>query len=83
MVVCGLPPIGCMPIIKTTNGVPLLRTCLEDKNSDAQSYNEKLVKLLPKVQAKLPGSKILYADTYNPLMDMIENPRKYGNHIKP
>ena len=32
------------------------------------------------VQAKLSGSQILYTDAYNPLMDMIKNPNRYGNN---
>uniref|UniRef100_A0A5B6YNI8 GDSL esterase/lipase n=1 Tax=Davidia involucrata TaxID=16924 RepID=A0A5B6YNI8_DAVIN len=77
--VSGLPPIGCLPIQMTLNlQPPILRTCLQDQNSDAQSYNQKLTKMLPQLQALLPGSKIVYADIYEPINDMIYNPQKYG-----
>ncbi|KAK4419888.1 GDSL esterase/lipase [Sesamum alatum] len=56
---------------------PVLRSCSHKENADAKSYNDKLEKLLPQIQADLPGSKILYVDTYNPLFDMITNPPKY------
>ncbi|XP_027177608.1 GDSL esterase/lipase At2g40250-like [Coffea eugenioides] len=47
-------------------------------NSEAQSYNEKLMKLLSHIQSKFPGSKLVYTDTYNPLMDTIRHPQRYG-----
>ncbi|XVE79863.1 hypothetical protein DITRI_Ditri14bG0091200 [Diplodiscus trichospermus] len=78
-VIAGLPPMGCLPVLITTRlRPPLDRTCLEDFNADARSYNQKLVKLLPRLQASLPGSRILYADVYTPLIDMVQNPQKFG-----
>lgn len=77
MVVPGLPPIGCLPIQMTVKS-PILRTCSHKENADAQSYNDKLEKALPRTQTELPGSTILYVDIYNPLMDMINNPQKYS-----
>ncbi|KZV41919.1 GDSL esterase/lipase-like [Dorcoceras hygrometricum] len=77
MVVSGLPPVGCLPIQRTAKS-PLLRSCIDMENKDAESYNDKLKKLLPQINAQLRGSKILYADIYNPMMDMIKNPQNYG-----
>lgn len=57
---------------------PLLRSCCHEENEDARSYNQKLEKLLPRMERELAGSKILYADIYAPLMDMISNPHNYG-----
>ncbi|KAK2996856.1 hypothetical protein RJ639_026546, partial [Escallonia herrerae] len=76
IVVSGLPPIGCLPIQMTTKSI--LRNCVWSQNSDSQHYNDKLVKVLSRLQALLPGSRILYYDIYTPLMDMINNPGKYG-----
>ncbi|KAH7542777.1 GDSL esterase/lipase At2g30310 [Ziziphus jujuba] len=79
IVVSGLPPIGCLPIqmtVKFEN--PSDRKCLEDENFDAQTYNYKLSKLLARLQALLPGSKLVYADIYGPLIDMINHSQKYG-----
>ncbi|MBA0700575.1 hypothetical protein Goari_022732 [Gossypium aridum] len=79
MIVAGLPPIGCLPIQMTAKfQTPTNRKCSEDQNSDAESYNKKLAKLLPELQAKLPGSKLAYADVYDPLFDMINYPQQYG-----
>lgn len=75
--VSGLPPMGCLPVQITAKS-PLSRSCNQNENDGAQSYNEKLEKLLPEMEKELAGSKILYADIYTPLMDMITNPQKYG-----
>ncbi|KAL6564331.1 hypothetical protein OROMI_015781 [Orobanche minor] len=79
MVITGLPPIGCLPIQMTAKS-PNRRRCIHKENVDAQSYNDKLIELLPRIESELPGSKILYVDAYNPLMDMISNPKKYGKY---
>lgn len=57
---------------------PKDRKCLEDENLDAQIYNYKLSRLLYRLQGQLQGSKLVYADVYNSLIDMINNPHKYG-----
>ncbi|CAN1266442.1 GDSL esterase/lipase At2g30310 [Linum perenne] len=80
MVVAGLPPIGCLPIQMTTalDLDPNNRKCIESQNTDSQSYNTKLKKLLCRLQDSLPRSKFLYANIYDPLLDMVNNPSKYG-----
>ncbi|XP_022947809.1 GDSL esterase/lipase At2g31550-like [Cucurbita moschata] len=78
-VVAGLPPVGCLLIQETISFQnPLHQVCLEDQNSDSEDYNQKLSKLLTNLQSQLSGSTILYADIYTPLIDMINNPKKYG-----
>ncbi|KAJ9176081.1 hypothetical protein P3X46_011431 [Hevea brasiliensis] len=81
MVVSGLPPIGVIPFqmktVKLEN--PLAgESWLEDQNRDSGVYNEELVKLLTRLQATLPGTKLVYNDLYEPVMDMITQPDKYG-----
>ncbi|KAL8213932.1 hypothetical protein R6Q57_003381 [Mikania cordata] len=75
MVVTGLPPMGCLPIQMASR---FTRSCLREQNYDARIYNQKLMKLLPKIQSSLKGSLIMYADVYNPMKDMIQNPQKHG-----
>ena len=57
---------------------PIWGGCIEKINVDTRSYNDKLGNLLPQVQAKLPGIKLVYQDTYGLVMDMINYPQKYG-----
>ncbi|XP_060196180.1 GDSL esterase/lipase At2g24560-like [Lycium barbarum] len=77
IIVNGLPPIGCLPIQMTAKS-PLLRTCINKENFDAQIYNQKLEHLLLQLQAHLPGSKILYIDSYAFVSDLINNAQEYG-----
>ncbi|OMO90902.1 Lipase, GDSL [Corchorus olitorius] len=77
--IAGLPPMGCLPLLITARLRPLFdRTCLEDENRDARAYNAKLVRLIPRLEKSLPGTKIAYADVYTTMMDMMNHPRKYG-----
>ncbi|KAM7260224.1 hypothetical protein ACFE04_015965 [Oxalis oulophora] len=55
-----------------------IRTCLEDQNSDARAYNNKLTNMLPRIQAQLHGSKLFYSDIYKPVIELIQNPAKHG-----
>ncbi|KAL1191060.1 GDSL esterase/lipase [Cardamine amara subsp. amara] len=78
IVIGSLPPIGCLPIQMTTKLRNIFRFCLEQENKDSVLYNQKHQKLLLKMEASLTGSKIFYADIYDPLLDMTQNPSKYG-----
>ncbi|KAJ8771390.1 hypothetical protein K2173_026567 [Erythroxylum novogranatense] len=79
MIVGSLPPAGCLPIRMSLRFPNIAdRKCIDEQNAYAQSYNQKLAKLLPQLQSKLSGSKLVYADIYKPLMDMIKNPKEYG-----
>ncbi|XWS71909.1 hypothetical protein CRYUN_Cryun03dG0179000 [Craigia yunnanensis] len=63
--IAGFPPMGSLPVLITARLEHSFdRTCLEDENADARSYNQKLVNLLPQLQASLPGSRIVYAGVY-------------------
>ncbi|KAF6174106.1 hypothetical protein GIB67_020288 [Kingdonia uniflora] len=75
----SLAPIGCLPIQMTAKFEnSSARTCVEKENADARSYNSKLEKLLPEIQVSLSGSKLIYASMYDPVIDIINNPQKYG-----
>ncbi|CAN8285397.1 unnamed protein product [Cochlearia groenlandica] len=78
IVVGGLAPMGCLPVQMTAKMRNVMRLCVEQENKDSVIYNQKLVKKLPEIEASLPGSKFLYANVYDPVMDMIQNPNEYG-----
>ncbi|CAL4946767.1 unnamed protein product [Urochloa decumbens] len=73
----SLPPFGCTPIQITLSRDPD-RACVDEQNWDAQVYNSKLQKLLQTLQGSLHGSKIVYLDAYRALMEILEDPAKYG-----
>ncbi|XP_031485314.1 GDSL esterase/lipase At5g45960-like [Nymphaea colorata] len=76
----GLPPLGCLPIEMTINFAnAVLRQCIDSLNLVAVSYNSKLQHMLNKVkESELKDANIVYADIYEPLLDAIKNPNKYG-----
>ncbi|XP_075098789.1 GDSL esterase/lipase At2g31550-like [Nicotiana tabacum] len=77
VLITGLPPLGCIPAQMTARS-SFNRQCIQNLNSEAQSYNQKLTEILPRIQGTFPGSKLVYADLYQPLIDMNTNPQKYG-----
>lgn len=75
--VFSLPPIGCMPAQRTLAG-GLLRKCADEHNEAAKLVNTKLSPALHSLANSLPRSRVVYIDVYNPLLNLIQNPQKYG-----
>ncbi|GAB2298622.1 hypothetical protein Dimus_032692 [Dionaea muscipula] len=76
LVVVGLPPLGCMPFIRTisiANG----SQCAESFNEAAYSFNSKIQRKLSTIAASL-NLKTLYADVYAVMHRAIHNPADYG-----
>uniref|UniRef100_A0A7N0RF04 GDSL esterase/lipase n=1 Tax=Kalanchoe fedtschenkoi TaxID=63787 RepID=A0A7N0RF04_KALFE len=78
----GLPPMGCLPAVITlySKSGPLDRSCIDSYSAIARSYNKLLEAELAKVSAEgaSRGVKVVYADVYSPVMDMIQQQDKYG-----
>ncbi|GAB4824323.1 hypothetical protein Ancab_007211 [Ancistrocladus abbreviatus] len=77
VIAVGIPPLGCTPL-QITERFEISRTCSNLENSEAQSYNRKLEKLLPQLQASVHQSRFIYFNIYDPLLEMISSPEKYG-----
>ncbi|KAG7966831.1 hypothetical protein I3843_08G068200, partial [Carya illinoinensis] len=75
--VLSAPPIGCVSSQRTLAG-GILRQCSEKYNQAAKLFNMKLSASLDSLNRNLPNSKMIYLDVYSPLLDLIENPKKYG-----
>ncbi|KAK6932636.1 GDSL lipase/esterase [Dillenia turbinata] len=80
IVVIGLPPMGCLPIVITLNSGTINRNCIDSELTVANDYNQMLQKELQAMQSQLAHQNvaIYYVDIYTPMMDMIRNPQKYG-----
>ncbi|PIA31307.1 hypothetical protein AQUCO_05100086v1 [Aquilegia coerulea] len=78
IVVAGLLPIGCTPVL---SGSVLNNACLLNLFSSLSSdFNKKLqdgINLMQPEFLKYNG-RIVYADLFLPLSDIIQNPMKYG-----
>ncbi|KAJ4702163.1 GDSL esterase/lipase [Melia azedarach] len=78
--VFSAPPIGCVPSQRTLAG-GTERECAENYNQAALLFNKKLSAKLDSLKSSLPNSKIVYIDVYSPLLDLIQNPQKYGFEV--
>ncbi|KAK4481397.1 hypothetical protein RD792_012287 [Penstemon davidsonii] len=75
--VLSTPPIGCVPSQRTLGG-GILRMCAENYNQAAELVNAKLSREIDSLNQRLPQSRILYTDVYNPLLHIIQHPQNYG-----
>lgn len=74
LVVVGVVPFGCMPLVKTLKDIT---KCDDEYNHVALSFNTKIQKALVTLKATL-GIKTSYVDAYNLIQSAIQNPKKYG-----
>ncbi|PIN09776.1 Triacylglycerol lipase [Handroanthus impetiginosus] len=75
MVFHGLGPLGCIPSQRVKSS---RRQCLSQVNQWVQQFNSKVNKLIANLNAHLPSSQLIFADTYQEVLDLIENPTAYG-----
>ncbi|CAN8264551.1 unnamed protein product [Cochlearia groenlandica] len=72
--VMGTLPLGCLPGASNTFG----GLCLEPANAVARLFNRKLANEVNNLNSMLPGSRLIYIDMYNPFLELINNPLRYG-----
>lgn len=77
MGVFGAPPLGCLPFMRTMFG-GLERKCREEINMASKLFNSKISSELHKLHQNWPQAKIVYINIYDPLLNIIQNPMKYG-----
>ncbi|KAL7100018.1 hypothetical protein ACP275_09G122300 [Erythranthe tilingii] len=75
--VTSLPPLGCLPATRTLFGFHE-SGCVSRINTDAQQFNKKINSAATQLQKQLPGLKIVIFDVFQPLYDLIANPKKSG-----
>lgn len=75
MVFHGLGPLGCIPSqrLKSSRG-----QCLNQVNLWVQQFNSRVEKLIANLNSHLPSSQMTFADTYQAVLDLINNPSSYG-----
>ncbi|KAK1556712.1 hypothetical protein Q3G72_010607 [Acer saccharum] len=83
IVVTGLPPMGCLPVVITLNSEDaiLQRGCIDKYSTVAREYNQMLQNELKSMHfgsANNIDAKIYYFDIYGPMIDMIQGPAKLG-----
>ncbi|XP_050211676.1 GDSL esterase/lipase At2g30310-like [Mercurialis annua] len=80
LIVAGLVPVGFAPFQRSARYInPFMLTySLDEQNKNSIIYNEKLINLLNKFQQSHPASRIVYTDLNITIVDMINDPNKYG-----
>ncbi|GLT29538.1 hypothetical protein SLA2020_043970 [Shorea laevis] len=74
LVVVGVPPIGCMPLVKTLMSQ---ETCVEEYNKFSSAFNAKIKVKLSTLRVTL-GIRGVYADAYGAVQNAMNNPKLYG-----
>ncbi|KAG9446101.1 hypothetical protein H6P81_012229 [Aristolochia fimbriata] len=73
-VVVGIPPLGCLPLVRTVTGES---DCSDQYNQVGVMFNSKLKAKLGELQRAL-NIKAAYADIYDSMVNAIRTPQKYG-----
>lgn len=73
--ISGLPPMGCLPLERTTH---VFRDCVEEYNDVAKDFNGKLQETVGKLNRELPGIQLVLANPYDIFIDIIQHPEKFG-----
>ena len=76
----GLPPMGCLPLERTIN-ILGHNKCVEKFNNVALEFNGKLNGLVKRLNKELPGLRLMLADAYTILYQIIKRPSLYGKFI--
>ncbi|XP_015881508.3 GDSL esterase/lipase At2g42990-like [Ziziphus jujuba] len=74
----GLPPMGCLPLERTTN-IFGNHECIEEYNKVAVNFNEKLKGLVAKLNQDLPELKLVFTESmYDIAYQIIKKPASFG-----
>ncbi|KAL8136690.1 hypothetical protein V2J09_002691 [Rumex salicifolius] len=76
----GLPPMGCLPLERSTNFFSG-EACIEEYNNVAMEFNGKLSGLVEELNKELQDGKVLLSNPYPILMDIIRKPSSYGFQV--
>lgn len=74
LVVVGVPPVGCMPLVRTLNGQD---TCVEKYNNFSSTFNAKIKAKLATTWTTL-GVQSAYVDAFGIMQAAVNNPKLYG-----
>ncbi|KAG8658251.1 GDSL esterase/lipase At4g26790 [Manihot esculenta] len=73
----GLPPMGCLPLERTTN-IFFGSECIEEYNNVAKDFNEKLKGMVTDLNKEVAGIKLVLSNPFDILSQIIENPSSFG-----
>lgn len=75
----GLPPMGCLPLERTTNFVNGNGDgCMDAYNVVALHFNGKLSGLVRRMNEEMPGIRVVFSNPYDVFMQIIKKPSVFG-----
>ncbi|CAO2181401.1 unnamed protein product [Urochloa humidicola] len=84
VVVPGIPPLGCSPSnlaffpSADPAGYDSRTGCLVEFNDLAVYHNSLLQDALESVRGAHPNARVIYADFFTPIIEMVQSPHKFG-----
>lgn len=78
--ITGLIPMGCLPLERATN-ILGHHACNEEYNNVALEFNNKLDRLISKLNRNLPQLNAVSANAYDIVKDIITRPTAYGYEV--
>ncbi|XVE50734.1 hypothetical protein DITRI_Ditri01bG0187300 [Diplodiscus trichospermus] len=75
--ISGLPPMGCLPLERTTNMFSGSE-CIKEYNNVAKDFNNKLGGSITELKQELGGIQLVQTNVYDKLLEMIQNPSLFG-----
>ncbi|KAG2568201.1 GDSL esterase/lipase At5g41890-like [Panicum virgatum] len=77
-VVSDVGPLGCIPYVRALEFMPA-GECSASANRVTECYNKKLKRMVERMNQETgPESKFVYTNTYDIVMEIIQNYRQYG-----
>lgn len=77
----GLPPMGCLPLERTTNIIGQ-DACVSNYNNIAIEFNDKLKNLTTKLNQELTGIKLVFSNPYYIMLRIIKKPDLFGKLLQ-
>ena len=76
------PPLGCLPSQITLHGILQKQEgCITFMNEVASQMNVRLKLILGTLERTLPNATFAYLNSYDLLLDVVQNPTKFGKTI--
>ncbi|XP_073287628.1 GDSL esterase/lipase At1g29670-like [Primulina huaijiensis] len=75
-VLMGINPNGCSPMAKAR--VPTQEGCIRTLNRAAHMFNANLRNLVDAIRPQMPGSNLVFVNSYKVIMDIIRHPISRG-----
>ncbi|XP_062097966.1 GDSL esterase/lipase At4g16230-like [Humulus lupulus] len=76
-VLMSINPIGCSPMVRIMVQ-PTQNRCIQGLNLAAQLFNSHLKSLVDTIKPQMPGSTLVYVNSYKIIRDIIRNPFSKG-----